>query len=230
MAINVVILDDEPLAVKLLTQYVERTPALSLQLATTEPFKALAVVQESNIDLVLLDIQMPELTGLQFLRIVKDKCAVILTTAYPEYAVQGFELDVVDYLLKPITYDRFAQAIDKLMQRRNPSKVLSAKPHMFVRSAHKQLRINLEDIVYLESFRDYITIHTVDEKIMTLQSLRSFADTLVPPAFLRVHKSYLIATEKITAIEHNRILIGKTAIPIGDTYRNEVQQYLPIGK
>lgn len=230
MHIKVCILDDEPLAVKLLNTYVERTSNLSCILATTDPFAALTCIQETKPDLLLLDIQMPELTGIQLMRIIKDSCAVIVTTAYPDYAVQGFELDVVDYLLKPITYDRFALAIEKYQQRKNPAQQLAGKPHLFIRSEHKLIRVNLEDIIYLESFRDYITVHTAQEKIMTLQSLRSFTGTLFPPAFLRVHKSFIVATEKITAIEHNRILIGKTAIPIGETYKSELQRYLPIGK
>lgn len=230
MPLRCCIVDDEPLAVQLLAGYVQKTGGLELQLATTDAFAALEHVRTQKPDILFLDIQMPELTGIQFIKIIQDSCMVIVTTAYSEFAVQGFELNVLDYLVKPIPYERFIMAIDKAKQRSSALQRNETPTHIFVKTDYRLVRINVADILFLESFRDYITIHTFQEKIKTLQSLRSFAETLPSPAFLRVHKSFIIAIDKITAIENNRILIRQTYIPIGDTFRTAVQKFLPIGK
>lgn len=225
------LLDDEPLAIKLLSGYVAKTPALELTLATTDPFKALAAVQSGQVDLILLDIQMPELTGIQFMKIIENKCGVIITTAYKDYALQGFEFDVIDYLLKPISFEKFHAAIQKATQRLNTqSQPKDYNHYLFVKSEHRLIKVNFDEIFYFESFRDYITIHTTSDKIMTLQSLRSFEETLPPDKFLRIHKSHLIAIDKITAIENNRILINNTFLPIGEVYRDQVFTKLQLKK
>ncbi|MBK9505971.1 MAG: LytTR family DNA-binding domain-containing protein [Chitinophagales bacterium] len=225
------ILDDEPLAIKLLSGYVAKTPLLELTLATTDPFKALATVQSGEVDLILLDIQMPELTGIQFMKIIDNKCGVILTTAYKDYALQGFEFDVIDYLLKPISFEKFHAAIQKATQRLNTQLPPKEYNHyLFVKSEHRLIKVNFDEIFYFESFRDYITIHTTSDKIMTLQSLRSFEETLPSDKFLRIHKSHLIAIDKISAIENNRILINNTFLPIGEVYRDHVFTKLQLKK
>lgn len=225
------ILDDEPLAIKLLSGYVAKTPVLELTLATTDPFKALATVQSGEVDLILLDIQMPELTGIQFMKIIDNKCGVILTTAYKDYALQGFEFDVIDYLLKPISFEKFHAAIQKATQRLNTQLPPKDYNHyLFVKSEHRLIKVNFDEIFYFESFRDYITIHTTSDKIMTLQSLRSFEETLPSDKFLRIHKSHLIAIDKISAIENNRILINNTFLPIGEVYRDQVFTKLQLKK
>ena len=225
------ILDDEPLAIKLLSGYVAKTPVLELTLATTDPFKALATVQSGEVDLILLDIQMPELTGIQFMKIIDNKCGVILTTAYKDYALQGFEFDVIDYLLKPISFEKFHAAIQKATQRLNTQLPPKDYNHyLFVKSEHRLIKVNFDEIFYFESFRDYITIHTTSDKIMTLQSLRSFEETLPSDKFLRIHKSHLIAIDKISAIENNRILINNTFLPIGEVYRDHVFTKLQLKK
>lgn len=225
------ILDDEPLAIKLLSGYVAKTPLLELTLATTDPFKALATVQSGEVDLILLDIQMPELTGIQFMKIIDNKCGVILTTAYKDYALQGFEFDVIDYLLKPISFEKFHAAIQKATQRLNTQLPPKEYNHyLFVKSEHRLIKVNFDEIFYFESFRDYITIHTTSDKIMTLQSLRSFEETLPSDKFLRIHKSHLIAIDKISAIENNRILINNTFLPIGEVYRDQVFTKLQLKK
>ncbi len=225
------ILDDEPLAIKLLSGYVAKTPMLELILATTDPFKALATVQSGEVDLILLDIQMPELTGIQFMKIIDNKCGVILTTAYKDYALQGFEFDVIDYLLKPISFEKFHAAIQKATQRLNTQLPPKEYNHyLFVKSEHRLIKVNFDEIFYFESFRDYITIHTTSDKIMTLQSLRSFEESLPSDKFLRIHKSHLIAIDKITAIENNRILINNTFLPIGEVYREQVFTRLQLKK
>ena len=225
------ILDDEPLAIKLLSGYVAKTPLLELTLATTDPFKALATVQSGEVDLILLDIQMPELTGIQFMKIIDNKCGVILTTAYKDYALQGFEFDVIDYLLKPISFEKFHAPIQKATQRLNTQLPPKEYNHyLFVKSEHRLIKVNFDEIFYFESFRDYITIHTTSDKIMTLQSLRSFEETLPSDKFLRIHKSHLIAIDKISAIENNRILINNTFLPIGEVYRDHVFTKLQLKK
>lgn len=225
------ILDDEPLAIKLLSGYVAKTPVLQLTLATTDPFKALATVQSGEVDLILLDIQMPELTGIQFMKIIENKCGVIITTAYKDYALQGFEFDVIDYLLKPISFEKFHAAIQKATQRLNTQLPPKEYNHyLFVKSEHRLIKVNFDEIFYFESFRDYITIHTTSDKIMTLQSLRSFEETLPSDKFLRIHKSHLIAIDKISAIENNRILINNTFLPIGEVYRDQVFTKLQLKK
>ncbi len=225
------ILDDEPLAIKLLSGYVAKTPLLELTLATTDPFKASATVQSGEVDLILLDIQMPELTGIQFMKIIDNKCGVILTTAYKDYALQGFEFDVIDYLLKPISFEKFHAAIQKATQRLNTQLPPKEYNHyLFVKSEHRLIKVNFDEIFYFESFRDYITIHTTSDKIMTLQSLRSFEETLPSDKFLRIHKSHLIAIDKISAIENNRILINNTFLPIGEVYRDHVFTKLQLKK
>lgn len=225
------ILDDEPLAIKLLSGYVAKTPLLELTLATTDPFKASATVQSGEVDLILLDIQMPELTGIQFMKIIENKCGVIITTAYKDYALQGFEFDVIDYLLKPISFEKFHAAIQKATQRLNTQLPPKEYNHyLFVKSEHRLIKVNFDEIFYFESFRDYITIHTTSDKIMTLQSLRSFEETLPSDKFLRIHKSHLIAIDKISAIENNRILINNTFLPIGEVYRDQVFTKLQLKK
>lgn len=225
------ILDDEPLAIKLLSGYVAKTPVLELTLATTDPFKALATVQSGEVDLILLDIQMPELTGIQFMKIIENKCGVIITTAYKDYALQGFEFDVIDYLLKPISFEKFHAAMQKATQRLNTQLPPKEYNHyLFVKSEHRLIKVNFDEIFYFESFRDYITIHTTSDKIMTLQSLRSFEETLPSDKFLRIHKSHLIAIDKISAIENNRILINNTFLPIGEVYRDHVFTKLQLKK
>ncbi|MFZ1593969.1 MAG: LytTR family DNA-binding domain-containing protein [Chitinophagales bacterium] len=225
------ILDDEPLAIKLLSGYVAKTPVLELTLATTDPFKALATVQSGEVDLILLDIQMPELTGIQFMKIIENKCGVIITTAYKDYALQGFEFDVIDYLLKPISFEKFHAAMQKATQRLNTQLPPKDYNHyLFVKSEHRLIKVNFDEIFYFESFRDYITIHTTSDKIMTLQSLRSFEETLPSDKFLRIHKSHLIAIDKISAIENNRILINNTFLPIGEVYRDQVFTKLQLKK
>jgi DNA-binding LytR/AlgR family response regulator len=226
------IVDDEPLAVQLLRSYVETTTELQLVLATTDVYEALKAVQLGQVELVLLDIQMPELTGLQFMKIMDGRCAVIITTAYPDYALQGYEFDVVDYLVKPFSPERFAVAVRKALTRlkgAQEEKSAIAPGYIFVKSEYRMVKIMHSDIHYLEALRDYIAIHTASGKILTLQSLRSFEESLPPQDFIRVHKSFIISIAKITALEKKGIWIGNINIPIGDTYLEAFRKRLPVG-
>jgi two-component system, LytTR family, response regulator len=216
------IIDDEPLAVKLLKDYASRIPDLEVVMAGSDVFEGLKLAQAGEAELIFLDIQMPELTGIQFMKILNGKCKVILTTAYEEYALQAFDHDVVDYLLKPFSLDRFMTAVQKARERLNPVKPVAeavAKPdYIFVKSEYKVVKIELKDILYLESLRDYVAIHITGGKILTLQSLRSFEEALDPEKFMRIHKSYIISIDKIGAVERKRVVIGETYLPVGETY------------
>jgi two-component system LytT family response regulator len=231
--IRCLIVDDEPLALHILEDYISKIPFLQLVKATTNPIEALTLVQEKLVDLVFLDVQMPELTGIQFLRIANGKAKVILTTAYPEYALEGYELDVIDYLLKPIAFDRFFKSVQKAQgiiqpasQPMQPEQV-QQKQHdllsdfIFVKTEHKIQKVYLNDILFIEGLKDYISIFTSAERIITLQNMKKMEDALPEKYFIRVHKSYIVSINKIDSIERSRIFIGDKIIPVGDTYREE---------
>jgi two-component system LytT family response regulator len=233
--IRCLIVDDEPLALQILEDYLSKIPFLQLVKATTNPIEALTLVQTGNVDLVFLDVQMPELTGIQFLRISNGKAKVILTTAYPQYALEGYELDVIDYLLKPIAFDRFFKSVQKAQAVLQPQ-MASAKPtqaepvhpqqdflsdFIFVKTEHKIQKVYLNDILFIEGLKDYISIFTPAERIITLQNMKKMEDALPPKHFIRVHKSYIVSINKIDSIERSRICIRDKIIPVGDTYREE---------
>src|ERR1700761_9254050 len=230
--IRCLVVDDEPLALHILEDYISKMPFLELVKATTNPIEALQVVQGGGVDLVFLDVQMPELTGIQFLRIANGKAKVILTTAYPQYALEGYELDVIDYLLKPIAFDRFFKSVQKAQSIIQPS----AKPEIkveavpqsdflsdfiFVKTEHKIQKVYLNDILFIEGLKDYISIFTPAERIITLQNMKKMEDALPERHFIRVHKSYIVSINKIDSIERSRIFINDKVIPVGDTYREE---------
>ncbi|MEJ7780766.1 MAG: LytTR family DNA-binding domain-containing protein [Daejeonella sp.] len=225
--IRCLVVDDEPLALDILEDYISKVPFLSLVKTTTSAIEGLSLVQSDAIDLVFLDVQMPELTGIQFLKIINGKCDVILTTAYSQYALDGYDLDVVDYLLKPIAFDRFYKAAQKVLQNSGnghqapQEQIPASNSHdfIFVKTEHKIQKIYVDDILYIEGLKDYISIFTKTERIITLQNMKKMEESLPAKSFIRVHKSYIIAIGKIESIERSRIQIGEKIIPIGDTYR-----------
>lgn len=231
--IKCLVVDDEPLAIDILEDYISKIPFLSLVKSYQNPIEALSAVQEGNIDLVFLDVQMPELTGIQFLKISNGKCKVILTTAYSQYALDGYELNVVDYLLKPIAFERFYKAAQKAKELllNTPSQAPTienqvvapipiAHNFIFVKTEYKIQKIYLDDILFIEGLKDYISIYTQKERIITLQSMKKIDETLPNHLFVRVHKSYIVALDKIESIERSRIFIKDKVIPIGDTHRD----------
>jgi DNA-binding LytR/AlgR family response regulator len=232
--IRCVIVDDEPWALSLLTDYVRKTPDLEVALSTTHVLDALRAVQEGKADLLFLDIQMPELTGLQFMNIIQKSCKVILTTAYTQYALEGYEYDVVDYLLKPITFDRFLIAVQKVKERFAPAPALSpalspaAISHIFIKTEYRIQKVNLSDIFYIEGLRDYIALHTATAKILSLDSMKNMEELLPQTRFIRIHKSYIINREHIEFLERGRVVIHKQYLPIGDTYRERLVRILKI--
>jgi two-component system LytT family response regulator len=230
--IKCLVVDDEPLALNILEDYISKIPFLQLVKATTNPIEALTLVQDGSIDLVFLDVQMPELTGIQFLRIANGKAKVILTTAYPQYALEGYELDVIDYLLKPIAFDRFFKSAQKAQGIILPAAkpVAPTQPakqddflsdFIFVKTEHKIQKVYLHDILFIEGLKDYVSIFTPAERVITLQGMKKMEDALPPRHFIRVHKSYIVSINKIDSIERSRIFIADKVIPVGDTYRDE---------
>lgn len=226
--IRCLVVDDEPLALDIIEDYIAKVPFLELVKSTTSAIEGLSLVQNDGIDLVFLDVQMPELTGLQFLKIMNGKCDVILTTAYSQYALEGYELDVIDYLLKPIAFDRFYKAAQKVLQQRQnsspislPAPIIRPQAHnfIFVKTEHKIQKIYLDDILYIEGLKDYISIFSKTERIITLQNMKKMEEALPLGRFIRVHKSYIVALDKIDSIERSRIQIADKIIPVGDTYR-----------
>ncbi|RYU97136.1 LytR/AlgR family response regulator transcription factor [Emticicia agri] len=228
--------DDEPLALDILVKYINQLPSLTLVDACTDPLEALSLIQQGKVDLVFVDIQMPSLTGIQFLRVVNGKCKAILTTAYSEYAMDGYELDVIDYLLKPISFERFLKAVQKVSGRLQhipvnhsilqiPEPIENKAPvseqqldFIFVKTEYKIIKLNLSSILYIEGLKDYVSIYTVDERILTLQTMKKMEELLPANRFVRVHKSYIISLEKINSIERQRIFIGRATIPVGESY------------
>ncbi|RIV18720.1 DNA-binding response regulator [Fibrisoma montanum] len=236
--LRTIVVDDEPLALTILGDYVGKVPFLELVGTTTSPIAALQRVQAGEVDVVLLDIQMPELTGIQFLKIVGNRCRIILTTAYSEYALDGYEHDVVDYLLKPISFERFYRAVQKLLpgpgavshpEPRQPTEVAPAAEgipdFIFVKTEYRLQRVDLSDVLYAEGLKDYVSLYTGQPanptRLLTLQTMKHLEEKLPVSRFVRVHKSYIVALNRIESIERNRIYIGKAVIPIGDTYRDE---------
>lgn len=229
------IVDDEPLARNLLTEYVKKVGFLKLVNTCSNPLEALELLRNNPVDILFLDIQMPEITGITFLKILQKKPLVILTTAYSEYALESYELDVVDYLLKPITFDRFLKAVDKAGQRLNAGTAPvvektvpaePAQPFVFVKDGTKLVKINFDDILYVEGLKDYVTIHTKTQKVVSLQRLKSLELQLPADRFIRIHHSYIVALKAIDVIHKGEVQIGNAMIPISDTYRKAFKEFV----
>jgi len=227
--LNCMVVDDEPLALSLLSDYISKMPGLNLVRAVSNPLAAISYLKIEEIDLIFLDMQMPELNGIEFLNLLQKKCMVIVTTAYSEYALDGYNFEVIDYLLKPITMARFMVAIEKAADRFKMNKALADTSisintntvnHIFIKTENRIIKMNLSDIYYFEGARDYIVIHTQTEVILTLQSMKSIQQLLPADQFIRVHKSYIVAFDKIRFIERNRISIKEKLIPITETYKD----------
>ncbi|MFZ6000989.1 MAG: LytR/AlgR family response regulator transcription factor [Bacteroidota bacterium] len=230
MSISCLIVEDEPLARNLMTDYVRKVPFLNLVKACSSPIEALEVLRTTPIDLLFLDVQMPEITGISFLKSLQKKPQVILTTAYSEYALEGYELDVTDYLLKPITFDRFLKAVDKVSQRlQTPTpevKTTEAADYIFVKDGTKLVKVRWNDIMYIEGLKDYVTIHTRQQKVVSLQRLKIMEDQLPKEKFMRVHNSFIVAVDAIDVVMKDKVQIGEQLIPIGDTYRKTFKEFI----
>lgn len=236
--IRSLIVDDEELARKLLLNYAERLPHLAVVGQCKNPLEALVYLQRERIDLLLLDIQMPELTGIEFLKTLPYKPIVIFTTAYPDFAVEGFSLDAVDYLLKPFSFERFVQGVNKaselLRVRSGGREVIPSgtaprsrdRDYIMVRSEHKIFRLPYEDILYIQGMREYVAFQTMDKRILSLNSLKQLELDLPNSLFVRSHKSYIIALDKVESIEGNMLLINEQKIPVGTHFKEEIMRLL----
>ncbi|PZF72432.1 LytR/AlgR family response regulator transcription factor [Taibaiella soli] len=232
------IVDDEPLAQDVIEHYISGTEGLELVGKCTNAVQAFAMLNKEQIDLMFLDIQMPELSGLDFIRTLRQLPMIILTTAYSEYAVQGFELDVVDYLLKPISLERFLKAVSKARALKQPvqsqvviQEFVSKPQHdsIFIRSDGKYIQLNPQDILFIEGLKNYLIIHTAQKKIITHSTMKSMEEDLSAfPFFIRVHKSYLINRKFITEIEGNMVKLDKQEVPVGGIYKDELMRSLKI--
>ncbi|MEI6577360.1 MAG: LytTR family DNA-binding domain-containing protein [Bacteroidota bacterium] len=229
MILKCIAVDDEPLALDIIEDYISKVPFLELMKTFTNAMECLDYLKNNTVDLLFLDIQMEELSGIQLLKVLKQKPDVIFTTAYDNFAIEGYELDVADYLLKPISFERFVRAADKVYDKvcsrlvRPISSEESGHGHkgdyFFVKTEFRLQRVNFDDILYVEGMGDYLRIHCKHEKIMTLQNFRNMENMLPEQAFLRVHRSFIVALDKIESIERNRIKIMNELIPIGENYK-----------
>ncbi|MBW8687526.1 LytR/AlgR family response regulator transcription factor [Chitinophaga rhizophila] len=230
MTMRCIAVDDEPLALELLEDNIRQVPFLELVATCADAFEAIKVLQENTVDLIFLDIQMPGLTGLQFIQSLSHKPMIILITAYEKYALEGFELDVTDYLVKPVSLPRFIKACNKareLYQLRHQT--AAAAPGIlpeffFVNSDYSLLKINIAEIIWIEALKDYIRIHLTGsaKPVVTRLPLKQVEEQLPQARFIRIHKSYIIAVAHITAIRKNSVFIGTMELPVGDNYRETV--------
>lgn len=220
-------IDDEPLALTILKEYVSKVPFLEMSKTFTNPTEASQYIQNAKPDILFLDIQMPEIKGIDFIKTLAYKPIIILTTAYSDYALEGYNLDVVDYLLKPIPFDRFLQAINKatrLIEQITHVDNSEGKNFIFVKVGYKSIKINLEDILYIEGLKEYVTIYTNGQKVLKLESLKNLEKILPENKFFRVHKSYIININKVKAYYGNTLEIDNKSVPVGRAYKDIVNK------
>lgn len=237
MKSNCVIVEDEPLARNLLIEYVRKVPTLNLIEACSSAIAALEVLRKNSVDILFLDVQMPELTGISLLKVLRKRPLVIMTTAYSEYALEGYELDVVDYLLKPITFERFLRAVDKATLRlqahpgipvaQTPQPIVTEEqPFVFVKDGTKLVKVVFDDILYVEGLKDYVTIHTKTQKIVSLQRLKTLEDLLPSDKFIRIHNSFIVALNAIDVVHKNNVQVRTAMLPIGETYKKTFREFI----
>lgn len=226
-----VIVDDEPLAREGISNYIREIDFLQMVAACDDPVKLISILDRNAVDLIFLDIQMPKMSGIDFLKVVKQPPIVIITTAYPTYALEGFQLNVLDYLLKPITFERFLKSVNKakdyfqlINKADNNETHIAHTDYFFIKCGNKYEKIFFKDILYIEGMQNYVSIYTLKGKYITLLSIKNLEENLSPDAFIRVHKSYIVSVHQIEGIEGNEIFIQQNRIPISRNYREEVMQ------
>lgn len=219
MKINCIIIEDEPLALERTREYALRLPFLNLLATFDNALEALAFLKTNRVDLIFLDINLGEFSGIQFLESSAVSSQVIMTTAYQEYAVRGFDLKVADYLLKPFTFERFIQAVERAESNLPKRPSAAAKHFIFVKTEHRLEKVLLREILYIEGMRDYRRIHTAGKRLMTPQTFTSFERQISPAILCRVHKSFMVSLDKIDSVEKDRITIKDRVIPLSETYK-----------
>lgn len=231
--IRTIAIDDEPLALKQMVSYIEKTPFLKLVGQFENALEALGFVRDNEVELMFVDINMPDLSGMDFVKTLDNPPRVVFTTAYSEYAVEGFKVDALDYILKPIAYSDFLKAANKAKkwsdaQTQETATVTINKNFLLIKSEHKIVRINFSDIKYIEGMREYVRIHLSGQKpIMSLMSMKKLEETLPIESFMRVHRSYIVGLDKITVIERSRIVFDNDVyIPVSEQYKTKFQEYL----
>ncbi|GAB3340560.1 LytTR family DNA-binding domain-containing protein [Larkinella ripae] len=227
---NCVIIEDEPLALNLLESYVRRVEGLNLVRSYTNAVEAFTFLQSKTVDLLFLDIELPQISGLELLKSLKNRPPVIMTTAYRDYAVDAYDLDVVDYLLKPVTFERFLRSISKVYQGSQPvASEVPANPlthdfdraYIFLREDREMVKVYLRDILYIESLRDYVRVKTQERQIITYQKISYLEQKLPENKFIRIHRSFLVAIEKVKAFTPLSVLIGEKNLPLGRNYKHQ---------
>ena len=235
--IRCAVVDDEPLALGLMASYVKKTPFLELVGSYSSAVQAMQEMHDNPVDLIFLDIQMPELNGLDYSRMISPQTRVVFTTAFNQYALDGYKVNALDYLLKPISYPDFLLAANKAQewfrlvgqsQQSEKKENQDEKLSIFVKSDYKLIRIELKNILYVEGLKDYVKIYeeNAGRPVISLMSMKAMEEMLPTDRFMRVHRSYIVQKEKIRIIEHNRIVFGNTYIPIGDSYKQAFQDFL----
>ena len=236
--IRCLVLDDEPLAIALLKDYISKITFLELVDATTDALSAIDKIKNNEIDLIFLDIQMPDIDGIQFMKIIQNKCKVILTTAYEKYAIEGYKHSVIDYLLKPISFNVFYESAlkakehfrnfeNKIVEKQNST---DQKNFFFVKTNGKNVMVQHTEIVFIEGLKDYILIHLQNQKLVVLENLKDIEEKLPSKDFKRIHRSFIIRTDKIIAVEGNQILLKDKVIPIGETYKKDFFSWVESNK
>ncbi|MBZ4677250.1 MAG: response regulator transcription factor [Anaerophaga sp.] len=241
--IKCIVVDDEPIARQYLSDYVAKMPQLELLAVFSSAKDAWEIIGSGAAELVFLDIQMPGLTGIELIRTLQKKPAIILTTAYSEYALEGYELDVADYLLKPISFDRFAKAVNKVAERLEKQigsistglsptgeNETTTRDFIFVKSGYKSVKVNVSDILYVEGMKEYVVIHTKDKKFTKLDRMKNMENFLKGKGFIRVHKSYIVSVKNIDSVFGNTIEINQKQLPLGRSFRDEVNNALGISE
>lgn len=238
MKLRCIVVDDEPLAIEKLNGYVQKVPFLELQASFQSGLDALQYLKDNTTDLLFLDIQMDDLTGIQLLEVLKNKPQVVFTTAYSEYAIKGFELEVTDYLLKPISFERFLQSVNRIYDKLNLKKTTEvpadtttvnttpAPDFMFVKTEYRMEKVKFADVHYVEGMKDYLRIVSPDKRIMTLTNFKNMLSMLPEKQFCRIHKSYIINLSKIQSIEKSHVVVLNERLPIGDSFRKSFFELL----
>ena len=231
MTLKCAIIDDEPLAAELLSSYVKKTPELNLVGCFNSAVAAMKTLREEPADLLFLDIQMPELSGLEFARLLPQQTRIVFTTAFDRYALDGYKVNAVDYLLKPISYKDFMKRVNKVINlvcREHVCKILNQDKYIYVKSEYKLHRVMFDHILYIEGVKDYVKFYVENERksILSLMNMKNLEDYLPQPQFMRVHRSFIVNTQKISQIDRGRIVVNDIYIPVSESYKERVQNYL----